>query len=230
MKKTILYTILITFVVSSCTVSKPVLKTVAYKKMYDEKPVSVLIMPPINRSTAVDAKEYFHSSLLVPLSNAGYYVIPPFLSMEILKKESAYDSELFVNAPLQKFGEIFGADMVLFTIINKWTKSYGYVTVGVEYIIKSTKTNEILYNRKGTVNYSTNVQVNGGGLIGALVSVAATAISTAATQYIGVARACNSYTLSDIPLGKFAPVNPKENEEFAGQNDFNINLNSQYSN
>lgn len=228
MKKTILYILLMTVAFTSCTVTNPVLKSVAYKKLYDEKPVSVLIMPPINRSTAVDAKEYFHSSLLVPLADAGYYVIPPFLSMELLKKESAYDAELFVNAPLQKFGEIFGADMVLFTIINKWTKTYGYVTVGVEYIVKSTKTNEILYSRKGTVNYSTSVQVNGGGLVGALVSVAATAISTAATQYISVARACNKYTLSDIPVGKFAPVNPKEAEEYAGQNDFNITLNSNY--
>ena len=213
---------------TSCTVTKPVLKTVAYKKMYDEKPVSVLIMPPINKSTAVDAKEYFHSSLLVPLANAGYYVIPPFLSMEMLKKESAYDSELFLNSPLQKFGEIFGADMVLFTVINTWTKTYGNVSVGVEYIVKSTKTNEILYSRKGTVNYNTSVQVSGGGLVGALASVAATAISTAATQYIGVARACNKYSLSDLPSGKFAPVNPKEAEEFAGQNDFNITLNSNY--
>jgi hypothetical protein len=228
MKKTILYTLLIAVAFTSCTVTNPVLKTVAYKKMYDEKPVSVLIMPPINRSTAVDAKEYFHSSLLVPVANAGYYVIPPFMSMEMLKKESAYDSELFLNGPLNKFGEIFGADMVLFTVINTWTKTYGYVSVGVEYIVKSTKTNEILYTRKGTVNYSTSVQVNGGGLVGALVSVAATAISTAATQYIAVARACNKYSLSDIPIGKYAPVNPKEAEEFAGQNDFNINLNSNY--
>lgn len=219
---------MLTVAFTSCTVTNPVLKSVAYKKMYDEKPVSVLVMPPINRSTAVDAKEYFHSTLLVPLANAGYYVIPPFLSMEMLKKESAYDSEMFLNAPLQKFGEIFGADMVLFAVIDNWTKTYGYVTVGVEYIVKSTKTNEILYSRKGTVKYSTSVQVSGGGLIGALASVAATAISTAATQYIGVARACNKYTLSDIPLGEFAPVNPKESEEFAGQNDFTITLNSNY--
>ena len=228
MKKIILFTAIVAITFTSCSSFQPVLKTVAYKKMYDEKPVSVLIMPPINRSTAVDAKEYFHSSLLVPVANAGYYVIPPFLSMEILKKESAYDAELFMNAPLTKFGEIFGADMVLFTVINKWTKGYGVVTVGVEYIIKSTKTNEVLYTRKGVVNYNTSVQVNGGGIVGALVSVAATAISTAATQYIGVARACNDYTLGDMPAGKFAPVNPKEVEEYAGQNDFNINLNSRY--
>ena len=173
MKKIILFIAIVAITFTSCSSFQPVLKTVAYKKMYDEKPVSVLIMPPINRSTAVDAKEYFHSTLMIPVANAGFYVIPPFLSMEILKKESAYDAEIFMNAPLNKFGEIFGADMVLFTIIDKWTKGYGVVTVGVEYIIKSTKTNEVLYSRKGTVNYNTSVSVQGGGWVGALASIAA---------------------------------------------------------
>lgn len=227
MKKSILIFAVIAVVLTSCsTTTSSTLKTVAYKGMYDEKPLSILLMPPINKTTAVDAKEYFHSTLNVPLANAGYYVIPPLLSMEILKKESAYDAEMFFNAPLNKFGEIFGADLVMFTIINKWNKSYGNVSVGVEYILKSTKTNEIVYQRKGTVNYNTSSSASGGGLVGALVSVAATTINTAATKYVDVARACNGYALSDLPVGKYAPVNPKETEEFAGKNDFNVSLNS----
>jgi len=228
MKKTTILFVLITIVLSSCSTPKTVLKTVAYKGMYNEKPHSVLLMPPINRSTAVDAKEYFHSTLIVPLANAGFYVIPPFLSMEILKKESAYDAELFLNSSLTKFGEIFGADMVLFTIINKWDKTYGNVSVGVEYILKSTKTNEILYDRKGIINYNTSISSSGGGLVGALINVAATSINTAATKYVDVARVCNGYTLSDLPIGKYAPIDPKESEQFAGENNFNVSLNSKY--
>jgi hypothetical protein len=228
MKKTTILIVLITAVFTSCTTTKPILKTVAYKGMYNEKPLSVLLMPPINRSTAVDAKEYFHSTLIVPLANAGFYVIPPFLSMEILKKESAYDAEAFINSSLTKFGEIFGADMVLFTIINSWDKTYGNVSVGVEYILKSTKTNEILYDRKGTINYSTNVSSSGGGLVGALINIAATTINTAATKYVDVARVCNAYTLKDLPNGKYAPLDTKESEEFAGENNFKITLNSKY--
>ena len=104
---------------SSCATTK-LPKSTAYKDMYNEKPISVLIMPPINRSTNVEAKEYFHSTLSVPIINAGYYVIPPFLSMAILKQESAYDAELFINGPLTQFNNIFGADVALFTIIHKW--------------------------------------------------------------------------------------------------------------
>ena len=120
--------------------STPILKSVAYKGMYDEKPLSILIMPPVNRSTNVEAKEYFHSTLLIPIADAGFYVVPPFLSMEILKKESAYDSEMFLSSALTKFGEVFGADLVLFTIIHRWDKSgiASNVYVEVEYIFKNT--------------------------------------------------------------------------------------------
>lgn len=212
----------------SCTVTQPVLKTVAYKGMYSEKPISILLMPPINKSTAVDAKEYFHSTLNVPLANAGFYVIPTFLSMEILKKESAYDSELFLQAPLTKFGEVFGADIALFTIIHKWDKTYGMVYVEVEYIMKSIKTNEILYARKGQINYNTTVSSSGGGLAGALISIAATMAVTAATKYVDIARIANSYTFKDLPLGKYSPINPLENQEYAGPKEFQVTLNSQY--
>ena len=91
-----------TFLLTSCGPVSKLNKSQAYAGMYKEKPLSVLIMPPINRSTNVEAKEYFHTTLNVPIANAGYYVIPPFLSMEILKRESAYDSELFINKPSLK--------------------------------------------------------------------------------------------------------------------------------
>lgn len=228
MKKTTIILVLSMAFFYSCSTTQPILKTEAYKGMYSEKPVTVLLMPPINKTTSVDAKEYFHSTLNIPIANAGYYVIPTFLSMEFLKRESAYDAELFLNAPLTKFGEFFGADVALFTIIHKWDKTYGMVYVEVEYIIKSTKTNEILYSRKGQINYNTNVQVSGGGLAGALIAAAATAINTAATKYVDVARSANAYTLQDLPSGKYSPVNPNESKEYAGPKEFKITLNGPY--
>jgi hypothetical protein len=224
----IIATFTVLILLYSCSTTQTILKSEAYKGMYEEKPLTILIMPPINNSTAIEAKDYFHSTLYVPLANAGYYVIPPFLSMEILKRESAYDTEMFIEAPLNKFGEVFGADIVLFTIINTWNKTYGSVNVDVEYILKSTKTNEILYNRKGLVSYNTQVSSQGGGIAGALIAAAATAINTAATRYIDVARSANAYTFSDIPGGKYAPTNPNEANELAGAKEFKVVLNSNY--
>ena len=230
MKKTTLMLILVATIVTSCTTTTPLKKSIAYEGMYKELPLTILLMPPINRSTNVEAKEYFYSTLNVPLNNRGYYVLPPFMTMEILKKESAYDSELFLNGTLNKFGEIFGADIVLFTIIEKWDKSSigATVTVAVEYIAKSAKTNETLYSRKGTIVYDASVKSNAGGAFGALLDVAASAINTAATKYVDVGRVCNSYTFKDFPTGKYSPTYKLDGEELAGTKDFRVRLNSTY--
>ena len=211
----------------SCSSTKPIKKSEAYKGMYSEHPTTILLMPPINKTSNVEAKEFFHSTLNVPLVDHGFYVIPPFLSMEILKRESAYDSELFLDSSLSKFGDVFGADVVLFTVINKWDKTFSSVRVEVEYILKSTKSNEILYSRKGTIIYNTSSNAGGGGY-GALLSLAMTAINTATTKYVDVARICNRYTFKDIPCGKYSPVNLLEPEEFAGKKEFKVTLNSKY--
>ena len=199
----------------SCGTTSKLNKAQAYKGIYTEKHLSVLIMTPINISTNVDAKEYFYTTLNVPVINAGYYVIPPFLSMEILKRESAYDSELFINKPsLKIFNEIFGADLALFTIISKWDKSSlaSRVTVEVEYILKSTHTNEIMYSRKGTILYNTSISSEGSFL----TNIVASAINTAATKYVDVARASNNYIFMDLPKGKYSPKYGLDREEMAG--------------
>lgn len=211
------------------TMSSGVSKGKAYKGIYDSKPVSVLIMPPINKTTNVEAKEVFHSTMFIPVANAGYYVIPPFLSMEIMKRESAWDAEMFVDAPLNKFGEIFGADLAVFTVITKWNKTaLAQVVVEVEYIVKSTKTNQVVYRRKGTINYDASVGSSGGGMLGMVANLAASAINTAVTKYVDIAKICNAYTLQDLPAGKYSAKCGNDGEESAGKAEFNVNLNSNY--
>jgi len=230
MKKLLFLTIIVTIVFSSCSTTSNIPKSTAYKGIYDEKPLSVLLMPPINRSTNVEAKEYFHSTLNIPIANAGYYVIPPFLSMEILKRESAYDAELFLNSPLTKFREVFGADLAVFTIIHNWDKSAiaANVYVKVEYVIKSTTSNEIVYTRTGDITYNASVSTNAGGLAGLVADVALSAINTAATKYVDVARACNAYTFKDLPAGKYSPNYSTDGAEMSGKKEYKVTLNQNY--
>jgi hypothetical protein len=214
---------------ASCGVANKQTKFESYKGMYEEKPLSVLIMPPINRSTNVEAKEFFHTTLNIPIANSGYYVIPPFLSMEILKRESAYDSELFLNNDLNIFNEVFGADITLFTIIHKWDKSTigAKVSVDIEYILKSTKTNETLYSRYGSIIYDASVSTNAGGLAGLVADIALSAINTAATKYVDLAKSCNNYTFSDLPWGKYSVLYLKDKQDFAGPKRFTKRLSAE---
>lgn len=216
----IVFIMLAAFFFVSCGPTK-VMKSERYAKMYEEKPVSILVMPPINRSTKVEAKELFYSSLIVPLSQQGYYVMPPLLTMEILKEESAYDAEMFINNSMKQVGELFGVDAVLFTTIHEWAKTTiaSQVRVVVEYTLKSTKTNEIIFTRKGDITYSPNS--NTGSALGNLV---ANMLTTALTKEIDVGRKCNVYTLGDMPAGKYSPSWEADGGASAGAESFTIRI------
>ena len=45
-----------------------------YPGMYEEQPVSIVIMPPINQTNHAEAKDYFYTTLYTPLCEKGYYV------------------------------------------------------------------------------------------------------------------------------------------------------------
>lgn len=187
-----------------------------YPKMYEEKPTSILIMPPINNTNHAEAKDYFYSSLSMPLTEKGYYVVSPFLASDLLKQESAYDSELFINGSLAPFRNVFGADAVLFTTINKWEKQSGlsYITVGIEYTLKSAKTNEVLFNRSGELQVSFSSGSN------SLLGMALDMITTAATDKIVAARRCNLYVLNDLPEGLYGKQFDKDQNVKAGKQEF----------
>lgn len=42
--------------------------------------------------------------------------------MDVLKAESAYDAEMFIDKPLTMFRDYFGVDAVVFSQIDDWTK------------------------------------------------------------------------------------------------------------
>lgn len=218
--KKILYILSAALLAASCGTTG-VMKSERYARIYEEKPLSILVMPPINRSTKVEAKELFYSSLIVPLSQKGYYVMPPLLTMEILKEESAYDAEMFVDGTMKQVGGLFGVDAVLFTTIHEWSKTTiaSQVRVVVEYTLKSTRTDEIIFTRKGDITYSPNA--NTGSALGNIVS---NMLTTAFTKEIELGRKCNIYTISDMPAGKYSPSWGTDGNSPSGESEFKVRL------
>ena len=208
---------LVALMMASCATSS-LTREARYPKMYAEKPTSIVVMPPINRTTHVDAKDFFYTTMYTPLCEKGYYVFSPMLIMEMFQSESAYDAEMFLEGSLTQFRNVLGADAAMFTIIKSWNRSNigGSLTVEVEYILRSTVTGETLYQREGKVKLDTSVQTNSKGLLGALLDVAATAAKTAATDKIVAGRKCTTFVLSDMPEGKYGLNFGKDQQSPAG--------------
>jgi hypothetical protein len=216
MKKYIIFG-LMTLIMSSCT--QQITRLAQYPKMYEEKPLTIAVMPPINQTNFVEAKEYFYTTLYAPLCEKGYYVYSPMMTMELFQSESAYDAEQFIEGDLSQFRNVLGADAAMFTVIKSWKRNKvgGKLTAGIEYILRSTKTGDILYKREGLISVDTSVRSGGGGLIGGLVDMAATAINTAATDKVVAGRRCTIFVLSDMPEGKYSTHYDKDQKLLAGK-------------
>lgn len=216
--KKIIYTLLVlsVLVVSSCTTPKTLSQQ--YPKMYEEKPLTIAIMPPINQTTHAEAKDFFYTTMYMPLCEKGYYVFSPYLTMEMFQQESAYDAEMFLEGDLSPFRNVLGADAAMFTIIKNWQRVNisGKLTVQIEYILRSTKTGETLYNREGQITVDTSVRSGVGGW-GALIDIVATAVNTAVTDKVVAGRKCNVFVLSDMPSGKYSPLYGKDLDNPAGE-------------
>lgn len=207
-----------------------------WPEFYTENPpASILVMPPINLTNNVDAKDYFYYTLQTAVANRGYYSFPPLLSYDVLQQESAYDSELFLESDIAAFKRTFGADLLLFTKITNWKKHPvgGKVDVEIEYIIRSTTTGNTVYSRKMNCMCDTSVKSglsrSGGifAIVGVLVDAIGTAVKTAATDYTIVARGCNQFGI-DVPAGKYSPYFGKDYDTASGANPGNIMIQTQY--
>jgi hypothetical protein len=191
---------LLTLVACSTTETKQT----AFPSMYDpgKRPATILVVPAINETTTADAGEYYDVTIAEPLTMAGYYVYPLEIVTEILRNEGIADTQLIRDLPGAAFKQGFGADAVLFVTITGWEKTYlviaANVSVGLEFVMKSTTTDEVLWS------YSTVAVVDSSGSSGFIIAdLIATAINTAVTKNVNVAKLANTQALVALPFGPY---------------------------
>ena len=177
----------------------------AYPSMYtDRKPVSMLIVPAINESTAADAGDLLNVTVTQPFSNHGYYVMPMPIVADIFRREGILEGAQVKGLPTSIFKKNFGADSVLFMTIESWDKNYavlaGNVTVSIEYVLLSTETNEVLWSYDSTVVVDTSG--SSGNIFADLI---ATAIATGIADYVPVAYQVHATASQALPFGKYHP-------------------------
>jgi hypothetical protein len=187
-----------------CAGTRPTLAE-TYPRMYQEPPASILILPPINLSTAADAKEYFSCSLSEAVGLRGYYVMPVEAVFTILREEGFYDTENVTPTVLANIRKHFGADAVLISTIKKWDKSWfltsGTLRISADFALLSTATAETLWD------FSCDTEVELGSdsdnILGAIIE---SAIKTAIEDYFPNALKSNVYAFrKGLPNGKYHP-------------------------
>lgn len=95
-----------------------------YTSFRQHMPKSILVLPPLNESTHVDAPYVFLSTVSRPVGEAGYYVFPVAVVDALMKENGLPTPGEMHQVPLAKLGEVFGADAVLYVAIEEWGQKY----------------------------------------------------------------------------------------------------------
>ncbi|MEN8135638.1 MAG: GNA1162 family protein [Thermodesulfobacteriota bacterium] len=184
-----------------------------YTKFNNAKPSSILIVPAVNRSVEVTAPDYYLSTISIPLAEQGYYVFPVNMVKRLLEDDGLSDADLVHNSPSEKLASLFGADAVLYVVINRWDAQYllfsTTVTVEIAYTIKS-KSGETLWEHLQKMVYTPQNNSSGNPLADLIVMAVSAAATKAAPNYVPLAHQANNATFRypgpGIPPGPYGKL------------------------
>ncbi len=129
--------------------------------LVEERPLSILVVPLTNQTPDLEAPEVGQALLAIPLAERGYYVYPPALTKALLIDLGLPDAGLVHQMSPIELGKDFGADAVLFVVVEDWTTKYigiwSSVSVGFSYSLRSAYTGEELWSARSRASKDSGV-------------------------------------------------------------------------
>jgi hypothetical protein len=191
-----------------------------FAQLRTEAPHSILVVPAVNSSIAVNAPDYYLATITIPLAERGYYVFPVNMVKSVLADDGLSDANLVHAADPQRLGQLFGADAVLYVSIDHWDAKYVVlsttVTVELTYVLKSTHTGLTLWKNHQIFTYSP--QANSGGLAGLIADAVEAAVTKAAPNYMPLAIQANNQAINTkgtgLPAGPYHSLYGKDSSDF----------------
>lgn len=165
-----------------------------YSAFNKAKPATLLVMPPVSNSPDVKATPGVWANATLPLSEAGYYVLPVTLVDETFRQNGVQTAADANDIPYPKLRDFFGADAAVYIKVTRYGTSYAVISsetrVDAEARIVDLRSGELLW--QGTASASSaEQQQSQGGLVGLLVTALVNQIvgtaTDAAFNYAGIA-------------------------------------------
>lgn len=186
-----------------------------YTAFKQNRPASMLVLPPLNETPDVLATYGVLAHVTLPLAEAGYYVTPVSLMDETFRQNGLHNPAEIHDVAPQKLREIFGADAAVYIRVSQYGTSYAVVAsetrVTVDGRIVDLRSGDLLWQGRATASSaeSRNNQ-NQGGLLGMLViAIVNQIVETASDASVVYARMASHRLLSPRPNGVlYGPRSP----------------------
>jgi hypothetical protein len=189
-----------------------------YTNFRAHPPRSILILPPLNESTKVEATYGYFSTVSAPVAELGYYVYPVEVVDRFFQANGMPTAGEMHQVPLDKVVEITGADAVMFVTVEDYGTNYKVIdsqtTVKVHARLVDTRTQLLLWEGKAAVVQSATGGSN--NILAKLIAAAVSQmISSTADKAHGVSRAANVNLFMAKSVGlPYGPYSPKYNTPY----------------
>jgi hypothetical protein len=200
------------FALAGCQTTRPY----DYTNYRAHPPRSILVLPPLNESTAVEGTYGYLSTVTQPVAELGYYVFPVEVVDQFLKENGMPTAGEMHQAPLNKVAEITGADAVLFLTLQQYGSKYQVLAattlVKVHARLVDTRTQTLLWEGDGAAQQGSS---GSGNLLADAIAAAITqAINSKTDKAHEVSRLANAnlFYAKDAGL-PYGPYSPKYNSE-----------------
>jgi hypothetical protein len=189
-----------------------------YTNFRAHPPRSILVLPPLNESTHVEATYGYLSTVTYPVAERGYYVFPVEVVDRFLQDNGMPTAGEMHQVPLGRVFEITGADAVMFITVEEYGSTYKVIdtstVVKVHAKLVDTRTQLLLWEGHGVA-----VQSASGGSGNILVKLIAAAVTQAINSSVdrahGVSRLANAnlFTAKSVGL-PYGPYSPQYNTPY----------------
>lgn len=144
-----------------------------YTAFKQSKPASLLVLPPVNQSTDVKATPSVLAQAMLPLGEAGYYVLPVTLVDQTFRDNGMTVADDIHALPTSKLREVFGADAGVYITVKKYGTSYQVLAsdtrVELQARIVDLRNGALLWEGAAWASSTESNNANQAGLIGLLV-------------------------------------------------------------
>lgn len=192
-----------------------------YSAFRASMPRSILVLPPLNESVDAGASYSYLTVASEALGERGYYVFPVAVVDEFMKENGLPGPEEMHAVPLERIGEVIGADAVLYVTLEEFGQKFELLSsttrVRARASLVDVASGQELWN--GDVNHAVGSSSSGGGLLADLVTAAVTqAANTVSDRVHDAARVANGRLVASDGDGLlYGPRHPRfGTEEWAG--------------
>ena len=192
-----------------------------YSSFRNHRPRSILVLPPLNQTTDVNAPYTYLSTITRPLAECGYYVFPVAVVDAYMKENGLPSPEEMHGVALDKIRNIIGADAVLYVTIEEWGQKYiviqSVTTIKAKARLIDTASGNVIWQGTQAVSQGSG---GGGDPIAMLITAALTQVINTMVDYThDLSRVANHTMIYDAKQGFLAgPYLPSQENDHCGKN------------